>query len=191
MEDYFLREMWSSSWYIWILTRSWPRSRRAASTRTAYPSSRFYRKLPRGTCSHRHCQRARTTYPRLRWNGLKQSFFHFPRRPWTKRDRTRYCSRTLKNKIVALVTLWFFKGLGTSATLGVGQFCTQPGLVFILKDRGLDEFLKVLADDIAARVPESMLTKDISDNYSRRMEELMLDCKFIFWNTKRNDSNSL
>jgi len=69
-------------------------------------------------------------------------------------------------------------GLGTSATLGVGQFCTQPGLVFVLKDRGLDQLLKVLADDIAGRVPESMLTKDISDNYSRRMEELMLDSRF-------------
>ena len=35
------------------------------------------------------------------------------------------------------------EGLQASVTLGVGQFCTKPGLVFGLQDAGFEQFQKV------------------------------------------------
>jgi NADP-dependent aldehyde dehydrogenase len=52
-----------------------------------------------------------------------------------------------------------------SLTLGVGQFCTNPGLVFLPADQG-DEFLKRLAELIAAGSPGTMLNASICQAYA-------------------------
>jgi len=70
------------------------------------------------------------------------------------------------------------KGLATSIMLGVGQFCTQPGLIFMQKDKGYDAFVELLAEEVANKVPETMLTKSIADNYNRRVEETILDTRY-------------
>ena len=53
------------------------------------------------------------------------------------------------------------KGFVTSITLGVGQFCTKPGLVFAVAGADLDRFKAAVAEAIAASTPASMLSADI------------------------------
>jgi NADP-dependent aldehyde dehydrogenase len=51
----------------------------------------------------------------------------------------------------------FAEGLKQSVTLGVGQFCTNPGLVVGLQDESLDRFIGKMAELIAATPPGTML----------------------------------
>jgi len=53
------------------------------------------------------------------------------------------------------------KGFVASMTLGVGQFCTKPGLVFAVKGADLDRFKAAVAEAIVASAPASMLSADI------------------------------
>jgi alpha-ketoglutaric semialdehyde dehydrogenase len=63
------------------------------------------------------------------------------------------------------------EGLMQSVTLGVGQFCTNPGLVFGLQDEQLAEFTK-LAGELAAKVqPGTMLHKGICERYQSTLGE--------------------
>jgi len=55
-------------------------------------------------------------------------------------------------------------GLAASVTLGAGQFCTNPGLVFI-PDAGAEELIARLAELMAAASPFTMLTSTISSAY--------------------------
>jgi 2,5-dioxopentanoate dehydrogenase len=59
------------------------------------------------------------------------------------------------------------EGLAGSVTLGVGQFCTNPGLVFVTQTDKLADFLGTLGAKIRSSVPATMLTPGIRDNYSR------------------------
>ncbi len=59
------------------------------------------------------------------------------------------------------------EGLAGSIVLGVGQFCTNPGLVFLTRSDALQSFLDTLAQKIRATAPATMLTPGIRDNYSR------------------------
>ena len=59
--------------------------------------------------------------------------------------------------------------LAASITLGVGQFCTNPGLIIAIDDDGLREFMKVLAGEIAKVLPGKMLHQGIAENYSKRL----------------------
>jgi NADP-dependent aldehyde dehydrogenase len=52
-----------------------------------------------------------------------------------------------------------------SLTLGVGQFCTNPGLVLALHSSGLDRFLQSAAEALAASKPAPMLTSAIQAAY--------------------------
>jgi 2,5-dioxopentanoate dehydrogenase len=52
----------------------------------------------------------------------------------------------------------------TSLTLGTGQFCTNPGLVFLPDDHG-DDFLKHLAGLVEASSPGTMLNATICKAY--------------------------
>jgi NADP-dependent aldehyde dehydrogenase len=57
------------------------------------------------------------------------------------------------------------KGLQTSFTLGSGQFCTKPGLVFVpQKDAG--EFLDALRGGVSALGAHGMLTPSIAERYN-------------------------
>jgi alpha-ketoglutaric semialdehyde dehydrogenase len=55
-----------------------------------------------------------------------------------------------------------------SITLGVGQFCTNPGLIIALDNDNLDEFISVLSDEIKKVQPATMLNAGIFKNYVER-----------------------
>ena len=59
------------------------------------------------------------------------------------------------------------EGLKNSVTLGVGQFCTKPGLVFGLQDAVFDQFQNALAQSLEAVAPATMLHAGISESYRK------------------------
>jgi 2,5-dioxopentanoate dehydrogenase len=59
-----------------------------------------------------------------------------------------------------------------SITLGTGQFCTNPGLVFGIESDALSEFSDQLASEILKVVPSSMLHPTIHKNYTHNKEKL-------------------
>lgn len=63
-------------------------------------------------------------------------------------------------------------GLAASVTLGVGQFCTNPGLVFVLDSTQTNSFLDVLAEKIRASAPATMLNAGIQRNYEQTLAQL-------------------
>jgi len=56
-------------------------------------------------------------------------------------------------------------GLVGSFTLGVGQFCTKPGLIFAVRGAATDAFLQLLADAVRAAPCGVMLTRGIRDAF--------------------------
>ena len=62
-------------------------------------------------------------------------------------------------------------GLFRSVTLGAGQFCTSPGLVFGVKDQSLDRFQSKLITNFEQGSPASMLNAAIAKGYSERFTE--------------------
>ena len=60
-----------------------------------------------------------------------------------------------------------------SITLGVGQFCTNPGLMLAVKSDALDNFLKILSGAVAQYVPAPMLHEGIQRAYSEKMENAL------------------
>lgn len=56
--------------------------------------------------------------------------------------------------------------LAGSITLGVGQFCTNPGLVFVVDSPHTDEFVSSLSKSISESIPAPMLTDRIADQYN-------------------------
>ncbi len=60
-------------------------------------------------------------------------------------------------------------GLGTnfanSVALGVGQFCTSPGLLIGVKSDALDQFVDTLGKTLAAASPATMLNEKIAKSY--------------------------
>ncbi len=59
------------------------------------------------------------------------------------------------------------EGLKNSVTLGVGQFCTKPGLVFGLSGSDFEQFQKCLAGLLAAVAPATMLHGGICDAFHK------------------------
>lgn len=57
------------------------------------------------------------------------------------------------------------KSLAASVTLGVGQFCTNPGLLIGLKSDHLDQFSEVLGGEVANQSPSPMLNPGIAQSY--------------------------
>lgn len=64
------------------------------------------------------------------------------------------------------------EGLAASVTLGVGQFCTSPGLVFMLESDNQTAFLKTLVDKIRQASPATMLTGGILTAYERGLADV-------------------
>jgi len=58
------------------------------------------------------------------------------------------------------------KLLAASVVQGVGQFCTNPGLMLVLKGEGLDRFLDEFSDAIANSAPGKMLHAGIAKHYA-------------------------
>lgn len=63
-------------------------------------------------------------------------------------------------------------GFVGSLTLGVGQFCTNPGLVFALRGESLDRFIDAAADALASVAPATMLTSGIHAAYEQGVTRL-------------------
>ncbi|GIH89844.1 aldehyde dehydrogenase (NADP(+)) [Planobispora siamensis] len=61
------------------------------------------------------------------------------------------------------------QGFAASLTLGVGQFCTNPGLMFVPDDAGL---LDALTEAVAATAGGPMLTGRIRDGYVQGLDRL-------------------
>src|SRR4051812_981532 len=60
----------------------------------------------------------------------------------------------------------------TSLTMGAGQFCTNPGLVFGLAGADLDRFLDSAATTLKGHEPPPMLTPGIHKAYERGVQAL-------------------
>ena len=63
--------------------------------------------------------------------------------------------------------------LAASMTLGVGQFCTNPGLVLAVDNDGLNQFIKHLSSKISEALPAEMLHPGIAANYVKKMAETL------------------
>ncbi|HYC39019.1 MAG TPA: aldehyde dehydrogenase (NADP(+)) [Chitinophagaceae bacterium] len=57
------------------------------------------------------------------------------------------------------------KSCAASITLGVGQFCTNPGLIIGLESDALQEFIRALAEEIRTCEPGTMLHTGIFKSY--------------------------
>lgn len=64
------------------------------------------------------------------------------------------------------------EGLAASMTLGVGQFCTNPGIIFLLNNEGTGSFLQKLAGKIETSLPGTMLSAGICQNFRTGVESL-------------------
>ncbi|MGH7959374.1 MAG: aldehyde dehydrogenase (NADP(+)) [Opitutaceae bacterium] len=65
------------------------------------------------------------------------------------------------------------QGLLSSFTLGVGQFCTKPGLVFVQRGPHTDTFLQRLADAVRAAPCGTMLTSGIRDSFVENRDKII------------------
>lgn len=64
------------------------------------------------------------------------------------------------------------RDLSASVTMGVGQFCTNPGLVILQQSEEVRDFTKALANNLEVVPPGVMLTEAIRDNYRNGVETL-------------------
>lgn len=60
------------------------------------------------------------------------------------------------------------KNYGASVTLGVGQFCTNPGLIIGISNDQLQQFIRVLSEEIRKTRPGDMLNPGIYKNYTEK-----------------------
>ena len=64
------------------------------------------------------------------------------------------------------------EGLAASVTLGVGQFCTNPGVVVGLQSESLTTFLRTAAERLSAAAPGTMLYPNIQKAFVQGTERL-------------------
>ena len=65
------------------------------------------------------------------------------------------------------------ESLAASIIQGVGQFCTNPGLVFGIKGNDLDLFIKNLGEAITKQAPAAMLHEGIYKNYEKNRDKAL------------------
>jgi NADP-dependent aldehyde dehydrogenase len=61
-------------------------------------------------------------------------------------------------------------GLYASANLGVGQFCTNPGVIVLGRSPQAEQFIRALADKLSVTPAGSMLTAGICANFRKAVE---------------------
>jgi len=64
------------------------------------------------------------------------------------------------------------KKLAGSITLGMGQFCTNPGLLLGIKSPALEAFLARLGEEVSQVIPQPMLHEGIYTNYQQGLTEM-------------------
>lgn len=65
------------------------------------------------------------------------------------------------------------KSLATSVTMSVGQFCTNPGMIFAVEGPGLEKFIETLAEEIKKSTPGTMLHPGIAKGYAERRKHAL------------------
>ncbi|WP_316784256.1 aldehyde dehydrogenase (NADP(+)) [Pedobacter frigiditerrae] len=65
------------------------------------------------------------------------------------------------------------KQMAGSITLGMGQFCTNPGLMVAIDDKNLDKFIVHLKREIEGITPARMLHKGIATNFNEKLEKAL------------------
>ena len=63
-------------------------------------------------------------------------------------------------------------GLKNSTTLGVGQFCTNPGLTIVPESKTADQFVENIKNEFAASSSATMLTQNIKNSYEAGLNKL-------------------
>jgi alpha-ketoglutaric semialdehyde dehydrogenase len=64
------------------------------------------------------------------------------------------------------------KGFAGSLTMGAGQFCTNPGLVFAVEGPGFDDFLRAAKETLSVTPAAVMLAPGIHDAYGQGVTKL-------------------
>ena len=77
----------------------------------------------------------------------------------------------LANALESATEKWV-EQYASAITMGVGQFCTKPGLLIGIEGKSLEKFSLLLAQKIASVKDFKMLSQGIYDNYQRRKEEV-------------------
>lgn len=77
-----------------------------------------------------------------------------------------------------------------SITLGVGQFCTNPGILLAVESEALNDFSKALAEKIAALPANTMLNQGIRNNFVSKREAALAQ-KGIEILTHQNDDGEM
>lgn len=75
---------------------------------------------------------------------------------------------TLEKNAVALAATY-----AASITLGVGQFCTNPGILLGIKGEAFDTFLSALGKEISKVQPQTMLHNGICSSYKKGLAEML------------------
>lgn len=70
-------------------------------------------------------------------------------------------------------TEFLAKTYAASITLGMGQFCTNPGLLVAVKSQALNNFLTLLGKEIEAIAPQKMLHKGIQESFTKGLNEAL------------------
>ncbi len=74
----------------------------------------------------------------------------------------------MKTEAVAVAKMY-----AASITLGVGQFCTNPGLIIGLEGKELNTFMETLGNEIKKVTPGTMLHVGIFKNYRKKKDEAL------------------
>ena len=64
------------------------------------------------------------------------------------------------------------EGLKTSVTMGVGQLCTKPGLVFGMSGAEMQSFAETFANSMGGAAPGTMLHSGIFSSYHKSLKEM-------------------
>ena len=75
---------------------------------------------------------------------------------------------TLEQNATALA-----KSYAASVTLGMGQFCTNPGLLLAVQSEALDNFLTLLGAEITQIIPQKMLHNGIHASYNKGLNQAL------------------
>lgn len=71
------------------------------------------------------------------------------------------------------------RGFAGSLTMGAGQFCTNPGLVFAIEGPGLNDFLNAAKETLGATPASTMLTPGIHNAYQEGVTKLKACSRLI------------
>jgi len=67
------------------------------------------------------------------------------------------------------------KQYAASITLGMGQFCTNPGLLIAVESEGLNAFIEALSNEIEKTIPANMLHAGIHAAYNKKMQDALTE----------------